>query len=178
MWAKLHTEDIGTVTSSNGSGELERSGFGGRLIGVNIDVRVVAATGKKSPALGPAQCVYTTIVAIQLIHNIQLPDPISIAIETFDRGVSRAIAKLAPQETIVYGVLHLKVLLRVGLPALGSLVSERRSVDEIRSALSSRCVSIACTSHVSKPGVALQLSSVILMIQSLWIPAVAPSQLN
>jgi len=107
MGLEFDGKDVLRVTSRNSGGELERTGFGGRLIRVDIDVGVVAATGKKSPALRPAQSVDTSIVAIQFIHNVQVPYPFFIAIETFDSRVSRAIAKLALQETIMDGVLHL-----------------------------------------------------------------------
>jgi len=77
MWAEFATEDIRSVATGNSSGELEWISFGGRLIGVNVDMSVVAATGQESTALRPAQSVDTSSVTIQFIHNVQVPDALS-----------------------------------------------------------------------------------------------------
>jgi len=103
------------MACGNGRGELERTSFVARLIGVDVDVSVVAATGQQTSALGPAQSIDTSVVAVQLIHNVQLSYPISVAIESFNSRVFGEIAKLALEQTIMHVVLHLRVLMLVDM---------------------------------------------------------------
>lgn len=53
------------------------------------------------------QSVYTSIVPLQLIHNVQIVDPMLVAVDASNiRVCPTLMADFPPQEAIVHGVLH------------------------------------------------------------------------
>lgn len=52
------------------------------------------------------QGVYTSIVTLQLVHDIHILDPLSVPIDSMEARVLRAFANLALEKAVVHGVLH------------------------------------------------------------------------
>jgi hypothetical protein len=53
------------------------------------------------------QSIDTTSVALQLVHDIHFPNPVSVPIYAADTGIPLVTkADFSPQEAIVDGVLH------------------------------------------------------------------------
>jgi hypothetical protein len=52
------------------------------------------------------QCVYTSTVTLQLVHNVHILDPLAIPINAAEARISRAGAHLALQKAVVHGILH------------------------------------------------------------------------
>jgi hypothetical protein len=52
------------------------------------------------------QCVYTSNVTLQLVHNVHVLDPLAVPINAAEARISRAGAHLALEKAVVHGVLH------------------------------------------------------------------------
>lgn len=95
---------------------------------------VVRAGGEQTARRRPAQRVYTAIVPLQLIDDIHVVNPLSVAIDAPDiRVLPALLSNFSLQQAVVDGILHLDPRPRSSREVLGLWVLCQGKVAERQS---------------------------------------------